>query len=182
MLKEVNAAVVFLSKFLQRKLNKDSLDHFKQALRERLHVHYKDHWFPAVPDRGSGYRCIRINSQVMDPLIYSVVQETGISNINLQKLFPDELTMWVDPKTVSYRIGENGSIGQLDLVEDQQPAIQKGAKDSTIGYPSSYVENSKILLASCKGQMVRGLSSHSGSHPHSVMRLPVSRPCVTMMA
>lgn len=71
--------------------------------------HYQHHWFPNAPYRGSGYRCIRINHK-MDPLIGKAACTIGLTKEQLFSLLPSELTMWVDPYEVSYRIGEDGSI------------------------------------------------------------------------
>lgn len=71
--------------------------------------HYEHHWFPDAPFRGSGYRCIRINHR-MDPLVGKAAYTIGLSREQLFSLLPCELTMWVDPYEVSYRIGEDGSI------------------------------------------------------------------------
>ncbi|XP_005052978.1 PREDICTED: uncharacterized protein LOC101816844 [Ficedula albicollis] len=80
--------------------------------------HYKHHWFPLVPSKGSGYRCIRINHK-MDPLIGKAAGMIGLSHERLFQLLPSELTLWVDPFEVSYRIGEDGSI--CVLYESPQP-------------------------------------------------------------
>lgn len=79
---------------------------------------YKHHWFPLAPSKGSGYRCIRINHK-MDPLIGEAAGMIGLSHERLFQLLPSELTLWVDPFEVSYRIGENGSI--CVLYESPQP-------------------------------------------------------------
>uniref|UniRef100_A0A8C2JVB9 Anti-proliferative protein domain-containing protein n=1 Tax=Cyprinus carpio TaxID=7962 RepID=A0A8C2JVB9_CYPCA len=71
--------------------------------------HYQHHWFPNAPCRGSGYRCIRINHK-MDPLIGKAACTIGLTKEQLFSLLPSELTMWIDPYEVSYRIGEDGSI------------------------------------------------------------------------
>ncbi len=59
--------------------------------------------------QGSGYRCIRINGK-MDPVISQAGESCGLSPQLIHSIFPSELTMWIDPREVSYRIGENGSI------------------------------------------------------------------------
>ncbi|KAK1789596.1 hypothetical protein P4O66_015496, partial [Electrophorus voltai] len=78
----------------------------------------KHHWFPDRPCKGSGYRCIRINHK-MDPLVGQAGQRIGLSIQQLYLLLPSELTLWVDPFEVSYRIGEDGSICVL---YESQPA------------------------------------------------------------
>ncbi|KAJ7415473.1 Protein BTG1 [Willisornis vidua] len=111
MIREIAAAVGFISKFLRTKglMNERQLQTFSQCLQELLAEHYKHHWFPEKPCKGSGYRCIRINHK-MDPLIGQAAQRIGLSSQELFQLLPSELTLWVDPYEVSYRIGEDGSI------------------------------------------------------------------------
>ena len=46
----------------------------------------------------------------MDPLICQAAQRIGLSSQELFRFLPCELTLWVDPYEVSYRIGEDGSI------------------------------------------------------------------------
>merc|ERR1711874_596554 len=82
---------------------------FRDCLIEVLRRRYRDHWFPEKPFKGSGYRCIRINGR-MDPVIAQAGEGCGLSSTLLHQTFPSELTMWIDPLEVSYRIGENGSI------------------------------------------------------------------------
>lgn len=40
-------------------------------------------------------------------------EKSGLSTVIIRRLLPAELTLWIDPYTVSYRIGENGSISVL---------------------------------------------------------------------
>lgn len=46
----------------------------------------------------------------MDPVIAQAGDGCGLASSLLHQTFPSELTMWIDPLEVSYRIGENGSI------------------------------------------------------------------------
>lgn len=166
MREEVHAAVTFLSKFIRSKLSKDCLEQFQHKLKERLQSHYKDHWFPEFPHKGSGYRCIRINGQVMDPIVDVTARESGIPNFCSLRLFPDELTMWIDPNDVSYRIGENGSIGQVEVTPCDQspPMLQKISQDFT-----PQILESRKLLPTCKDQFTRGFSNTTRAH--SIMGL-----------
>ncbi|XP_006096975.1 protein BTG2 [Myotis yumanensis] len=111
MLPEIAAAVGFLSGLLRTRgcVSEQRLKVFSGALQEALTEHYKHHWFPEKPSKGSGYRCIRINHK-MDPIISKVASQIGLSQPQLHLLLPRELTLWVDPYEVSYRIGEDGSI------------------------------------------------------------------------
>ena len=69
---------------------------------------FKDHWDPTNPNRGSAYRCIRINGCRLDPVVKEAAKVTGLTNIS--EYLPSELTLWIDPSDVSYRFGEDGSI------------------------------------------------------------------------
>ncbi|XP_015174313.1 PREDICTED: protein BTG2-like [Polistes dominula] len=109
---EIVSAADFLVHLLRLQagqLSERQLEMFKSSLTEVLRHRYRDHWFPDRPNRGSGYRCIRINGK-MDPVIAQAGANVGLLPAVLHSLFPSELTMWIDPSEVSYRIGENGSI------------------------------------------------------------------------
>ena len=110
---EVHSAADFLMNLLRVKssspLSETQLQHFKGSLEEVLIRKFRSHWYPEVPTKGSGFRCIRINGK-MDPIIEKAGVAVGLNSIVLRKMLPQELTMWIDPEEVSYRIGENGSI------------------------------------------------------------------------
>ncbi|XP_041869702.1 protein BTG2 isoform X1 [Corvus kubaryi] len=114
------------------------------ALPLPLAEHYKHHWFPEKPFKGSGYRCIRINHK-MDPIISKAASQIGLSLPQLYQLLPSELTLWVDPYEVSYRIGEDGSICVLYEAAAAKP-------------PSSYG------MLTCKNQMMLGRTSPSKNY------------------
>jgi len=111
---EITSAADFLVDLVRahnstKALNDVQLQKFRNNVCDCLARHYVDHWFPSTPMKGSGYRCIRINGK-MDPLIARAGCMMGLAAAYLRAMFPSELTMWVDPSEVSYRIGENGSI------------------------------------------------------------------------
>nr|XP_020652525.1 protein BTG2 isoform X2 [Pogona vitticeps] len=119
MVPEIAAAVSFVSSLLRTRgcVSEQQLQVFSAALEEALTEHYKHHWFPEKPFKGSGYRCIRINHK-MDPIISKAASQIGLSLQQLYQLLPSELTLWVDPYEVSYRIDykpDTTSAGELCL-------------------------------------------------------------------
>ncbi|NXH62496.1 BTG2 protein, partial [Rhabdornis inornatus] len=148
MVPEIAAAVGFVSGLLRTRgcVSEQQLQVFSGALREALTEHYRHHWFPEKPFKGSGYRCIRIN-QRMDPIISRAAGRIGLSLAQLFQLLPRELTLWVDPYEVSYRIGEDGSICVLyEATKATKPASSYGG------------------MLTCKNQMMLGRSSPSKNY------------------
>lgn len=116
----------------------------RSSLLASLAEHYKHHWFPEKPFKGSGYRCIRINHK-MDPIICKAASQIGLSLPQLYQLLPSELTLWVDPYEVSYRIGEDGSICVLYEATATKPVSSYG-------------------MLTCKNQMMLGRTSPSKNY------------------
>lgn len=106
-------------------LSESQLQHFKGSLEHTLTRHFARHWYPDVPTKGSGFRCLRINGK-MDPIIEKAGNAAGLNAIALRKMLPLELTIWIDPDEVSYRIGENGTICVL---YDQQQSRASPSSD-----------------------------------------------------
>jgi protein Tob/BTG len=114
MRKEVSSAVDFITKLLRSsgRVNSDALEIFNVTLTRLLCDKYNNHWFPEKPFKGSGFRCLRINHK-MEPLITQAALACGLTEEQLLLNLPNELTMWIDPQEVSYRIGEDGSVGHV---------------------------------------------------------------------
>uniref|UniRef100_A0AAV2IVC5 Protein BTG1 n=1 Tax=Knipowitschia caucasica TaxID=637954 RepID=A0AAV2IVC5_KNICA len=160
---EINAAVGFLSRFLRVKghVNDRQVQTFNQSLQDILSEQYKHHWFPDRPCKGSGYRCIRINHK-MDPLVGQAGQRIGLTIQQLYLLLPSELTLWVDPFEVSYRIGEDGSICVLYESTPTPVGLAPSAISSTSGSP---MVDSHI---SCKDELM-GMGRTSPSKAYNMM-------------
>lgn len=146
---EVTSAANFLVRLLR--LNKESavvsdqqLEVFRSALIETLRIRYQEHWFPEKPCKGSGYRCIRINGK-MDPVLAHAGGLVGLPGQFLHTLFPSELTMWIDPREVSYRIGENGSICVLYDEREVEETMRQSANNSVSSTPNSSASPSPSL-------------------------------------
>lgn len=109
---ELQSASNFLVHLIRRgrrNIGENRLEKFRQSLVEALQRRYRDHWFPEKPFKGSGYRGIRINGK-MDPVIERAAEACAFSSQLICSVFPSELTIWIDPQEVSYRVGKNGSI------------------------------------------------------------------------
>lgn len=132
-------------------INEAKLDKFRGALIEALRRRYRDHWFPEKPFKGSGYRCIRINGK-MDPVIAQAGESCDIPPHLIHAIFPSELTMWIDPLEVSYRIGENGSICVLyEFKEGQSNEAWKPSIKNNVNAPKPTRVTSEKEL--CKDSM-----------------------------
>ncbi len=169
---EVTSAANFLVRLLR--LNKESaivsdqqLEVFRAALIETLRIRYQEHWFPEKPCRGSGYRCIRINGK-MDPVLAQAGVLVGLPGQFLHRIFPSELTMWIDPREVSYRIGENGSICVLyderEVEESMRQERNNMGSNKQGGNSASSTPNSSNSPSPSLG----GSSSSESSSPSSM--------------
>lgn len=124
MRKEIDKAVDIFHKIAfksqgSKKLISDSqIRVFLSVLTELLVVKYDKFWFPEEPDRASGFRCIRVNSQCIDPLVSESLCKAGFPRSQHKKIISHEVTVWIDPGVVSMRIGEDGSVGH-EVVDEQ---------------------------------------------------------------
>eukprot|EP00794_Sanderia_malayensis_P007127 gene7127-7932_t len=126
---EVRHASKFLRDFLRRHeyIAQEKLEKFSEIFEDLLFEKYKNHWHPNKPHKGSAYRCLRIAYSTMDPTIATAALRSGVSSQDLFRTLPAELTIWIDPNEVSYRIGEEGSICELFEAskEVQQPKTKE---------------------------------------------------------
>ncbi|XP_014223826.1 protein BTG3-like [Trichogramma pretiosum] len=122
MINEIQAAVQFLLTLIGKNKNysADQMECFQRNLIEMLTERFENHWFPDQPFKGQGYRCIRVNAHNRrDATIANAAKAAGVRYEDLA--FPQELTIWVDPKEVCCRFGENkGSYCTLASFDDDK--------------------------------------------------------------
>lgn len=160
---EVNSAAGFLARLLlARNIAPGTVENFRKTLTSLLFNHYRDHWFPDKPFKGSGYRCIRILYNKVDPIVEKATKACGLPVEALRSLFPQELTMWVDPKDVSYRIGENGSIGVLYANDTNSQSVDKPPEQQAASHSSSL--HPEPSMATC-GQQANHLHPQLHQYP-----------------
>lgn len=137
---EVSNAATFLSNMIRYKnLGSDKQLRFRDALEARFTSSFTNHWFPERPLRGNAYRCVRIVNNRMDKLVAGAGADVGLTEEYLRSAFPQELTVWIDPFEVSYRIGEDGSIGMIYSLLDNISGSDsgKGSSDDELDSCSS---------------------------------------------
>ena len=161
MKEEVHCACEFFSRMLESKnLPHQFANQFRIRLEELLSQRFKNHWDTRNPNKGSAYRCIRINSK-MDPIVREAAKATGLKDIS--KYLPAEFTMWIDPRDVSYRFGEEGSICSCPL----DFMITRSEWSSTTSTTTSTVSSNYSGAQSRALQPSRSKSSPSSSPPQS---------------
>ncbi|XP_046676530.1 protein BTG3-like [Homalodisca vitripennis] len=126
MREEISAAVIFLARLIEKgeNFNPDQLEEFKSCLSELLTERFENHWFPDFPQKGQGYRCIRVNElDRRDASLEKAARACGIKYEDMK--LPVELTIWVDPNEVCCRFGENkGSYCTLASFSDKENVIE----------------------------------------------------------
>lgn len=106
---EIRTAIQYLSdyfKLSESNAGEECVKEFQLVLEMLLHNRYEGHWYLNNPLRGSAYRCVRMNTRVVDPLVRAAAIQSGLAQYCPTSLFKQELTIWIDPGSISYRIGE----------------------------------------------------------------------------
>ncbi|XP_052779669.1 protein Tob1-like [Mya arenaria] len=107
---EVNIALNFVISYLYNKLPRRRVDLFGVELEKGLNKKFEGHWYPKQPVKGSGFRCVKVSGDEIDPVIGAAACSVGLDMEEMKEYIPGDLTLWIDPNEVSYRIGEKGQI------------------------------------------------------------------------
>ncbi|XP_023014444.1 protein BTG3 [Leptinotarsa decemlineata] len=108
MKEEITTAVMFFINFIEKSdtFPREQLENFKKYLTELLIERFEKHWFPNLPTKGQAYRCIRVNCvSPVDETLLIAANKCGFKYDDLR--LPTEITVWVDPNEVCYRLGES---------------------------------------------------------------------------
>lgn len=128
MLSEINCAVDFLLSLVGGRVKDDASTRLRETLIRCLQTKYENHWHTHDSRKGSAYRAISNTGARTDPLLDEVSQACSV---RLNELLPRELTLWVDPCEVSYRIGSDGSVCHLKSETRIAPGSPLQAATST---------------------------------------------------
>lgn len=124
---EVQVALNFVISYLFNKLPRRRVNLFGEELEKALKQKFHGHWYPDKPFKGSAFRCLRVSSPI-DPVLEQAARESGMEVADVREHLPNELSVWIDPGEVSYRIGEKGAVkilySESDSAEDSPGATE----------------------------------------------------------
>lgn len=126
---EIQVALNFLISFLYNKLPRRRVNNFGEELEAALKVKFEGHWYPDKPFKGSAFRCLK-TATPLDPVFEIAAREAGMDVCDIQENLPQELSIWIDPGEVSYRMSEKGPVkilysetdGPIDSAPDRELA------------------------------------------------------------
>ena len=101
---ELRIAIEFIISFAVKKFKLKNTEEFVESLVTLLTKKFEGHWYPEHPNKGSAYRCISLCDQ-LDSILVKAAEESGLDVKMLQLSLPSRLDVWIDPREVSYRIG-----------------------------------------------------------------------------
>ncbi|XP_053206421.1 uncharacterized protein LOC128390687 [Panonychus citri] len=115
---EIQVALNFLISFLYNKLPRRRVNQFGEELENALKLKFEGHWYPEKPYKGSAFRCLK-TTPPLDPVFEVAARESGMDLIDIQENLPQELSIWIDPGEVSYRMSEKGPVKILYSESDR---------------------------------------------------------------
>ena len=169
---EIVSAANFLVYLIKQSANNNysdaKLELFSSTLVNLLRQRWNDRWFPDKPFKASGYRAIRVNRR-MDPVLTQAAVASGLKSEDIHSTLPAEVTLWVDPGQVSYRIGENGGIHILyeyDAADPDKvwcgrpkPNLSSESKPAVL-HPPQNTEDMEYLLDPRKAVSIEQLAAY----------------------
>merc|ERR1712146_392892 len=81
-------------------------------LASRMLRKFEGHWHPDTPERGSGYRHISCGAVAADALVTDAL-EVAMTGSARKANVPQDVSMWVDPGSVSIKVGSHGALTQI---------------------------------------------------------------------
>ncbi|KAI8367521.1 uncharacterized protein BYT42DRAFT_617945 [Radiomyces spectabilis] len=150
---EIAQAVDFFGRLLNTKIDHDGLSRFKEELAIILKQRFADHWDPQQPFRGNGYRAINNFNGLLDPVLGKAAEQAKVSAASIHTNLPRDFVLWIDPFSVSYRVGDHGNI--MTLFEDRSrgritfkvdPSITNHGTPSATGNGSGNGANAKEAM------------------------------------
>ncbi|XP_043949577.1 putative per-hexamer repeat protein 5 isoform X2 [Drosophila biarmipes] len=106
---EIQVALNFVISYLYNKLPRRRVNIFGEELEKALRDKFQGHWYPEKPFKGSAYRCLKTGDPI-DSVLERAARESGVPIGDILENLPNELSVWIDPGEVSFRVGEKGAV------------------------------------------------------------------------
>lgn len=157
-LHETQIAARFIASFTKSQLDRIALqDCLEQLLNE--HILGNGAWHPQSPLRGSAFRCLSKYEFRLCPLLMNASKLTSISFESI----PNDFTLWIDPGSVSYRVGSGyvmslyDSSNQVSESTNYQVSCSPPRSSVVLKHPSSSPPRSAAMLSmeSQRGVLVK---------------------------
>ena len=107
---EVSIGLNFIISYMYNKLPRRRVDCFAEELEKEIKKKFDGHWYPDKPFKGSAFRSIKASGEKVDPVMELAAVSSAVDMAEIQDYLPKDLTIWIDPSEVSYRIGEKGVV------------------------------------------------------------------------
>ncbi|XP_077489812.1 protein Tob1-like [Amblyomma americanum] len=160
---EIQVALNFLVSFLYNKLPRRRVNQFAEELDRALRRKFRGHWYPEKPYRGSAFRCVK-TSPPLDPVFQIAARESGVDLRDVRENLPPDLSIWIDPGEVSYRIGEKGA-AQVLLGGPPSSASESRCCSTSPGSPDDALVAQLVGLGLGPGAAMTPLSPGPGTQP-----------------
>ncbi len=127
---EIQVAINYVMSQLYEKLPRRRVNIFGEELEKALKDKFEGHWYPDAPEKGSGYRCLKVGRVIdpPDPLLEKAAYDSGLDVQDILEHLPKELNIWIDPGEVSFRIGDKGTTEILFSTEMQENSDNEVAR------------------------------------------------------
>lgn len=129
---EVSVALNFVISYLYNKLPRRRVDMFGEELEKGIKNKFEGHWYDDKPYKGSAYRCIRVSTEKVEPVMEIAASLSRLDIEEIKEFLPKDLTIWIDPGEVSYRIGEKGLVKVLYSSRGDNESFQGVDKEIAI--------------------------------------------------
>ncbi|XP_071964125.1 protein Tob1-like [Antedon mediterranea] len=143
---ELQVAVQFVCSYLYNKLPRRRIDGFGYELEKALDHKFQGHWYPERPTKGSAYRCLKFQSSRLDPAVDIASKKSGLKVEEILANLPHDLMVWIDPREVSYRIGEKGSTKILYSDHHAEESIDNTAADDEVASHAGHDDASRFAF------------------------------------
>ena len=105
--------LIHLIKLARCRISELQLQVFKTTLIKLLYRKYADYWVLDRPEKHSRFRRLRFYDSV-DPIILMAGEMANFYKVDLRKLFPSEMDLYIDPNEVSFQFG----FGTVNILYD----------------------------------------------------------------